>query len=309
MVILLTSLVPNQFILSSIRSSISTGIGWSRGLADFGFLMHSRGCPYKCIFCSPTLRNSRGDRMRYHSAKRTVDEMEKMAQKGVTIVQFRDDSFTIDKSKVKELCLELKRRNLKIKWIVQTNINNVDKDLLMEMKSAGCCSIGFGIESGSPRILSMLNKNNDLPHAMEIFDFCKKIGIKTVGFFLLGSPGEEREDIEKTIKLLKNLRPDLIQLAYFTPYPGSQVFEKIKQDYKESIHHYNCFEYNFSKVSTVELKKYFRKFYLNWLLSPSTLLSLTSSMVNDLFFNPVAAKRFLMDGIRFTIRILFFNLR
>ncbi len=260
-----------------------------------GFMLSSRGCPYSCIFCSPTLRNSEGKKYRFHSTSRIISEMKILENLGVTIIQFRDDIFTYDRNRIVSLCKTLITNNNKVKWIIQTHLNNLDQELLTLMSNAGCISIGIGIESGSQKVLKKLSKNNDIQKAPEIFHHCRKVGIKTVAFFLLGSPTESQEDLNLTYQLFKKLDPDLIQVAFFTPYQGSKAYELLNTKTIESLHHYNNTN-AFGNVDANDLKKFQKKLYLETLFSWPNFARISLRLLTDLFFNPRITLKFIVKA-------------
>ena len=254
------------------------------------FMMIGRGCPQKCIFCSPTLRNSYGEKPRTYSIGRIMTEIEWLVEQGVTVIQFRDDNFTYGHKFVENFCTELINRQIKIKWIVQTCVNSISEELLCLMKRAGCVSIGFGIESGSEAVLLRLNKKTDLNKAKKIFKACRRLGIKTVAFFLVGCPEETEGDFKKTYQLLGQLRPSLIQVAIFTPYPGSYAYEHmLPEEYKNSnagFHHYNKIIYNFSRIDTARLALLQKSLYRAFIFNPRNWPGLLGMMGKGLFLHP-----------------------
>lgn len=233
----------------------------------WGFLMASRGCPYACIYCSPTLRNSYGTQYRTRSTARVVEEMEHLRSLGATLIHFRDDIFSLDRARVVELCDELVRRRFDVRWTVQTRPDRVDRDLLARMRRAGCATVSFGVESGSPRILSALQKGSTVEQVRSAFADARAAGLFTVGFFMIGNPDETEDEIQQTHALLMEVRPDIIQVAFFTPYPGSPVFERALLDRHspDQFSHYN-FPINPSRVPDARLRAWQKKFYLDFIL-------------------------------------------
>lgn len=234
-----------------------------------GFILSSRGCPYKCLFCSPTLRVSYGAEYRSRSPKNVVDEIEYLASRyGVNTIYFIDDDFTLDRKRVHGICDEILERKLDVKWAIQSRVSDIDKNLVRKMKKANCSTFCFGVESGSSRILKLLRKEVTKDQIRKAFKIVKNMGLLTVGFFMIGCPTETYEEIEETFQFCKELQPDLIQLAFFTPYPGSPAFEEIgeKIDF-ERYSHYNDIAFNFSEVSEEKLRELQKKFYKNYYLS------------------------------------------
>jgi radical SAM superfamily enzyme YgiQ (UPF0313 family) len=188
----------------------------------------SRGCPYKCLFCD---RPHLGKKFRARSAKNVVDEMEKCQKMGIKEIFIYDDTFGTDRKRVLEICDEILKRNLKIVWDVRTRVDTVDKEVLIKMKKAGCQRIHYGVEAGTQKILNILKKGITLEQVEKAFNWTKKMKIKTVGYFMIGSPTETKDDIMKTIKLMKKLNPDYVHVTITTPFPATDLY-KIALDEK-----------------------------------------------------------------------------
>ncbi len=121
----------------------------------WGFLLTSRGCPYPCIYCSQTLRQTFGRAFRSMSPGRVADDMERLERDwGVNAIFIEDDVFTFDMDRAREICDEYLGRRLSVKWVCQTRGDALDADLVDRMKRAGCAGVTFGVESGSDRVLS-----------------------------------------------------------------------------------------------------------------------------------------------------------
>ncbi len=130
----------------------------------WGYLIATRGCPYDCTFCSEVMRVSIGKKLRGRSPANIVDEMEHLAKQGVNICSFQDDSFSSNRNLVKALCEELIARDSKMSWMCRGRIDEVNYEPLALMKKAGLVMMGFGVESGSQRILNnMIKQYKDRP--------------------------------------------------------------------------------------------------------------------------------------------------
>lgn len=247
----------------------------------WGHMLTSRGCPYNCIFCSQLIRESYGNEVRLRSHSNIVDEMLYLKEQGANVIAFDDDNFTTSKTHIIGICEEIIRRNLKIMWSAHARIDNCDKDLLKIMKEAGCVLLRFGIESGSEKIIRILEKTKDtinwIERARDVFKIARKINLSTAALFLIGNPLENKKDIERSISLAKELNPDLLQVCFFTTYPGSPAYEKFKikissEDIKE-MYHYRPPKLNFSNISTNELQNLYKKFYRKVLFKPKYIVN------------------------------------
>lgn len=184
-------------------------------------MMTSRGCPYQCIFCD---RPHLGKSFRCRSAMKVVDEMQICKEMGIREFFLYDDTFSIKRDRVVQVCDEIIKRKLDIHWDIRARINTMDKELLQMLKKAGCARIHYGIESGTPEIIKVLKKGIDLERAKEVFKETKKAGITTLGYFMLGNPTETREQMLKTIEYAKELDADFIHCALTTPFPGTELY-------------------------------------------------------------------------------------
>lgn len=197
-------------------------------------LFTSRGCPYKCSFCDrPQLRPN----FRARSAKNVVDEMEHCVNLGINEFIIYDDTFTVSKQRVHEICDDIIQRGLKIHWDCRTSINAMDQDLLNHMAKAGCVGIHYGVEAGTEKIQKVIRKNLKLDKVNKIFKMTKAAKIKTMAYFIIGNPSETLEDVEKGFKFLKTIKADFVHLTGLLPFPATQIYLEglsngiIKYDY------------------------------------------------------------------------------
>ncbi len=182
----------------------------------------SRGCPNRCTFC--TVHHSR--RQRAAEAVRAVDEMEMLVRDYHASYLFIMDSLFIAKKKrVLEICDEIRRRKLDFLWGCEGHVRYVDPELVRAMESAGCHDMAFGIESGVQRLLDGVKKGISPEKVREAAKIVKQnSGIKLSGLFILGLPGETRQDSLETIRFATSLPLDMAQFSVLVPYPGSEIF-------------------------------------------------------------------------------------
>lgn len=187
----------------------------------------SRGCPFNCSFCSSSRHIFRGT-YRCRSAKNVVDEIEFLINNYNTkALNFREDLFTADKKHVIDICDELIKRKIDIIWFCESRVDTVNKELLKKMKLAGCEAIWFGCESGSQKILDYLNKDITTSQIERTFKCCKEEGITTGAAFIVGIPGETKEDVFKTLELAKKIKADHIWPRIFIGTPKSKIYDEI----------------------------------------------------------------------------------
>jgi radical SAM superfamily enzyme YgiQ (UPF0313 family) len=191
-------------------------------------LVTSRGCVYWCDFCSTVRMFGRG--YRWRSAKNVVDEMQLVHDKyGVDQVTFYDDAFSVNRERVMKICEELRVRKLDMTWDCGTRVDMVDKEMLKTMHDAGCFAVWLGVESGSEAILGAMNKSIKLDQTRTAFKTANKVGLMTIANTVIGFPGETEQTANQTIRFIKELNPDSVGFYVATPYPGTPMYEQVKQ--------------------------------------------------------------------------------
>ena len=156
---------------------------------------------------------------------------EAIEQYGVKDIKFFDDTFTINRKRLSEICKEMKKR--KLKWCCLTRVNLVDYDMLRMMKKNGCYQVLFGIESGDDRVLKLLKKGTTVEQNERAIRLAKKAGLNVRCDFLIGSPGQTMENMENTLKFAIKTNPDFAHFNKFTPYPGTELYKLLEsQGYK-----------------------------------------------------------------------------
>ena len=190
-------------------------------------IMASRGCPYRCQYCSIA---AFWGTCRFRSVINVVDEIEALYKKsGVTHLNFFDDAFTLDKERVIEICREIIRRKLKIFWECVTRVDFVSSEMLEWMKKAGCVSVSYGVESGSPTVLKAVNKKQTISQIFNAFKMTHAAGIKAYILLMIGNPNETEKSINETIELIRLVKPDKIRTTLTMIYPATELYEVCKK--------------------------------------------------------------------------------
>lgn len=193
-------------------------------------IVTARGCPAKCIFCSVPLMN--GYKFRHFSAKRIVDDMEILVKKhNIEFIAFRDDTFTVSRQRVMDICNLLLERDVKVRWYCLARVNTVDQEMLFLMKKAGCEMMHYGVESADQKILNTLKKGINVQQIRDAAQWTHNAGIKIAGSFIFGNPGETQETMDKTVELALELDPDIAHFFVMAPLPGTELYEKYKSIY------------------------------------------------------------------------------
>ena len=240
----------------------------------------ARGCPFNCAFCE--IKQLWGTTCRIFSPPRILAEIKYlMANFGTRGIYFINDNFTIRKKETMELCSLIRENKLDIEWVCDTRADLISRDLLKEMKAAGCKTIWFGGESGSPRILKKLNKTVTLEQTERALKMCREEGIQTACSFLLGIPGETVAEMNATFKFARKIDPDWCRFNVFVAVPGSALYDEVMQkglyDRIEDFAAYVKTD-DFNYDSLIEIQ---RKFHRSFNRSPKRVLR---TMRRDGFF-------------------------
>ena len=185
----------------------------------------SRGCPNMCSFCQyPQVFSGRKFRVR--SIKDVVSEIEWINKNlpEVKEIFIEDDTFTIDRERVREFCQSVMDKKMKITWSVNARAN-LDYETMVLMKKAGCRLLVVGYESGSDKILKGVRKGITVEMSRRFAKASRKAGLKVFGCFMLGLPGETRETMEQTFRLAKELEPDMVFFQQAVPFPGTEMHQ------------------------------------------------------------------------------------
>ena len=186
----------------------------------------SRGCPGKCTFCgSPWFW---GPRVRFHSAAYFVKQIELLYEKGQRFFNFSDDTFTLRKKLVLEICALIRAKQLDITWAAISRVDCIDADMLKAMRLAGCIQISFGVESGSAQIRNVLNKKFKEEQIRRAFSLTVSYGILARAYIIYGCPGESPETVADTIRLLKEIRPLVTLFHVLALFPGTYLYDLFK---------------------------------------------------------------------------------
>jgi radical SAM superfamily enzyme YgiQ (UPF0313 family) len=187
-----------------------------------GNIQTKRGCPFSCIYCTYPLLE--GKEVRLRKTEEVVDELQKLTEEGVDYVYFVDDIFNYPPSYAEDLCREMIRSKIKIKWSAFVNPGFLTKDLLKWMGEAGCAGIEFGTDSGSPRMLKNYGKSFTLEHVIQSSQACSELGINHCHYLLFGGPGEDDETVEESFQLMDRLDPTaVIAMLGIRIYSGTEM--------------------------------------------------------------------------------------
>jgi len=193
----------------------------------FTSVVSSRGCAYRCRFCSCTqfARNM----WRPRSVKNTLEELHFLASEGYEQFIFVDDSFTLNPKRVIQLCRDMRKEKLNMDWICEGRVDNSSYEMLHEISKAGCRVLYFGIESANQRILNYFNKQTTPRQSEDAVKAARKAGIDIiVGSFIVGAPDETTEEIMNTINFAKRIPIDIPQFNILGVFPGTDIWNELE---------------------------------------------------------------------------------
>ena len=266
-----------------------------RGMSVFS----SRGCPYQCTYC----HNIFGKKLRKRSAENVIEEL-KWLKKDFRIgeIEFIDDVFNLDRERAKSIMDMMVYNDLDLKFSYPNGLraDQMDEELILKMKKAGCYRINYAVESGSERIQKKIKKRLNLKRTQEIIDFTAKQGISVGGFFMLGFPDETEEEMQMTIDFALKSKCHTASFFILTPFPGTEMYDDALEagfDMETLFSDYGQVSANLSRnVSSERIaklrQKAFRKFYFN----PRRMISI---------FNTTPNKAALMRNVARTAKLSF----
>jgi len=195
-------------------------------------ILTSRGCPYKCSFCSKPVT---GNTWRGRSVENVIKEWRWLVQDlRATEIGVTDDIWNLKLPRAKNLCRALVAENLNtVPWVTVhgMKVNHTDPELFHLMKAAGAKRVGFGVENGDPWMLkNVIRKGQTIDQVRNAFKWAKAANLQTMGFFIFGMPGDTEESMEKTIQLALELDPDLANFMLAAPFPGTHMWDVIETE-------------------------------------------------------------------------------
>ena len=192
---------------------------------QFFTIQATRGCPAACSFC-----DIRKTKFRVRSPESVVDEIEELVEMGVDDLFFVDDTITIDKKNVLEICDLIVKRNIKIHFKISARVDTINKEVIAALKKAGCYRIHYGIESASPKHLKYLQKGQTPEKVERACKMTRDAGLGFFAYMMIGIPHETKEEMFETVDFAKKLKPDYAQFSICTPYPKVELYYQMIQE-------------------------------------------------------------------------------
>ena len=255
----LSQIPPLNWSLIDVPRYFQSSYGCDRML----YLYSAKGCPFSCKFCYN--KDFHKCTYRKRPLEFLLEEIKVLVENyGMNGVYFADELWCRNSEEMHDICDKLKALNLDFVWGCQTRVGIFEQEDFMYMYNSGCRWVFFGVESGSKKILSKINKRIDYEKIEQTFADCTKAGLVCIGSFIVGLPEESTEDIKDTVNLIKKLDTQLINCNYLAVVPGSEIYhDLIANGSYRKIENLEDFakknpldrlEYNFSKVPDIDLK-------------------------------------------------------
>jgi len=213
----------------------------------------TRGCPFRCRFCQPTLEKMFGKKVRYQGPQRVAEEIEHFHRLyGTHDFFFHDDTFTVSRKWLQGLRDSLAEKGLTkdFRYVVNSRVDTFDEEKARLLKEMGVYYVLFGIESGSQDVLDSIGKGTTVEQAREAFRICKKYGFRTHAYVLLGAPAETPESLRETEELVAELRPSTVHISIFTPLLGTYLYDQCKEEGRIMVDDFAEMDYYLKKTSS-----------------------------------------------------------
>jgi anaerobic magnesium-protoporphyrin IX monomethyl ester cyclase len=215
----------------------------------FLLVLTGRACPYPCTFCAAGTFYGKKPRLR--SWQKIVAEMKYVKETyNISDFLFWSENATYNGQQIYDISKGLEHEVPGVRWVCNGRVDIINEELLRVMKKAGCWMIGYGVEAGTQRILDLMKKTTKIEDIEKAVKITKKVGIEITGHVIVGYPGETKDDILSTIKLVKRLDLDYIQVYCCVPFPGSALYEQAKTSGWITTSDWSMFEQNFSVLNT-----------------------------------------------------------
>jgi len=187
----------------------------------FATILTDYGCPFKCNFC---VMNTIG--FKYRSVNDVIAEIKEIKKLGFKNIYFGDQTFGANQERLTEICNFMIKAGINLGWVCWSRVDVVNEELLKLMKRAGCHTILFGVESSNDEILKQNNKGFTAAQVKNTFQICRKLGIRTLGTFIFGLPGEDKESCRRTIDFAKEIGADFASFNVLIPRMNTKIREE-----------------------------------------------------------------------------------
>ncbi len=265
------------------KKGFNTLGGYFKNDAYISGILTSRGCTGKCKFCADSVVNKYT--CRFRTPENVIEEIKHAIRNyKIRLFFFMDPHFTNSPVRAKRICELIIKENLKILWACSARVDTVSEELLGLMKKAGCMRIGYGIESGSPKVLKIMNKRVHISQIKDAIRWTNKAGIKSVVYLLYAMPGEEPRDIQLTRQLITQIQPDFVNQTIAIPYPGTELRKFALEHNLIKDDRWEKYNYPFGNVLEYEgierIYKFQAKNLIDYYLSPRYLFRIIKGLTS-----------------------------
>jgi len=244
----------------------------------YTFVITSRGCPWKCIYCRQTVMNE--SKTRHRPVETVIEEIRRYK---LTNVAFHADTATMNRKWIYDFCDAVEKLPFKVRIVTNSRVDTVDLEMLKRMKKAGFWMICYGIESGNNKVLAMNKKEATVEQARKATRYAKEAGLSVWGYFMLGMYGDSLETMRETINLSLSEPFDIVNFAISAPYPGTEWGEIASSNGWMADTRWEAYDQNYSAQVNQPgcpidlIKKTQREAYRRWYLSPRGLKFISRS--------------------------------
>ncbi len=240
-------------------------------------IMGTRGCPYTCTFCQPTLSEIFGKKMRKRSPGSIVSELKHLVEKySIDGFMFEDSTFIVDHQWVTDICSLMNTEGLKLKWCCNVRADLLTEKLLDTMVSAGLAKVNMGVESASQRVLDdIYRKGITVEGVRRALRMCNSRGIFVQGYFMLGAPGETVEEMKLTIDFAASEPFDDALFDITTPFPHTELWEMSKDLINADYAEFDCFHrsvYDLEGITPEQIEKLKKNAFWKFYAHPARIL-------------------------------------
>jgi len=258
---------------------------WKPGLRGTSVIA-SRGCPYSCTFCQPTISSIFGKRIRKRSAGPVVDEIEEIRDRfGIEAFMFEDSLFILDRKWVASICDLMIERKLGLHWCCNIRADLAEREQLLLMKEAGLRKVNIGVESAVPRVLEEIyDKRESVESVERAVHLAKSVGLRVQGYFMMGAYSETAAEIEATVQFAERLPFDDAVFDITTPFPCTTLYDQTHQHIDKPFEDFDCFHVSVyddsgQELSGEQIERLKKRAYYRFYLKPRRALRLAGQLL------------------------------
>lgn len=258
-------------------------------------IMATRGCPFKCTFCQPTLSEIFGKKIRKRSPESIIEELKYLKTAyNINAFMFEDSTFILDKKWVHEICDSMIKEELNLKWCCNVRADLLTVELIDHMKEAGLSKINMGVESASQRVLDdIYHKGITINGVRNALRLAKEREIFVQGYFMLGAPGETVEEMKMTIKFAASEPFDDALFDITTPFPHTEIWEQTKELINRDYSDFDCFHtsvYTLEGITPEGIERMKKMAFWKFYMHPSRIFTTLKTLLGPKYLKRTLLK-------------------